>query len=515
MISQSLSSQWCFLKELLKRYQGVFCYSFGVLSLIFLILGLLMPKQYLSSTVLYIEENKSIKPIIRGVGFATDIQGQASIAKQVIFSQKVMNRILDEVPWDEPLRTPIEREQKIKDIIKNTYIGGAGNNLLKIEFTDKNPTRAFLTVQKLADYFIQESKLDKRQQSREAYDFIDEQAEIYSQKLQTIQAKLKELNDGSIDATPGTELITVQKINMLREALRMAQIDFKTAQVYGASANQLLKNETQDTRAVGKNDYYQSRIELLESKLASLRLSYKDDYPDVVDLRTQIGELRERMLEDANGLVSVDASTSFGPASAQVKAANPVYLSLREQQGKAVTDVQALELKIRALVASVAEEENRLKRIVDMGAILKGLQREYTANENVYKDLLEKRESARISLNLETEDKGLNLRIQEPANLPLTPAGLRFLFFVLAGPFMALLIPAGSIYAYVMIQDKIYSISEIRDDLKLPLLGVVSLGENAADDIQKKKFRRRCQVIAIFVVVFYLVLGGLRLTSIV
>ncbi len=84
------------------------------------------------------------------------------------------------------------------------------------------------------------------------------------------------------------------------------------------------------------------------------------------------------------------------------------------------------------------DELDRSRRIAASESALAELTRDYEVNRDIYQDLLKRRENARVSMNLDEEQRGLTFRIQDPAVMPLRPSGLRLMHFALGGLGLAL-----------------------------------------------------------------------------
>jgi hypothetical protein len=76
-------------------------------------------------------------------------------------------------------------------------------------------------------------------------------------------------------------------------------------------------------------------------------------------------------------------------------------------------------------------------------------------------------------MSLDKEKQGLTIKIQEPATLPLTPSGLRFLHFVVGGLLLGVLMPVGLLYAKIQLDPRLRLGALISDKHKVPLLAAV------------------------------------------
>src|SRR5690606_35342057 len=97
------------------------------------------------------------------------------------------------------------------------------------------------------------------------------------------------------------------------------------------------------------------------------------------------------------------------------------------------------------------------------------LTRDYNVTREVYEEMLQRKESARLSMTLDIEGQGVTYRIQEPASFPLQPSGLRFIHFALAGPVLGLLFPLGLLILYVMLDPHLRSARALQSQLPLDI----------------------------------------------
>src|SRR3979490_1154562 len=105
--------------------------------------GVLWPKGYTASTSILVDERTIIQPLMAGAAVATDALDRSKNAREVIFGRRIMDIVLEYGGWlkDEP--SVGERELLIEDIKKRTTISTVGKNILRIEYRDADPERAF------------------------------------------------------------------------------------------------------------------------------------------------------------------------------------------------------------------------------------------------------------------------------------------------------------------------------------------------------------------------------------
>src|SRR6266481_769262 len=411
---------------------------FVIVNVAALIVGWLWPKGYTASTSILVDERTIIQPLMAGAAVATDALDRSKNAREVIFGRKIMDLVLENGGWLKTQPSVEEREFIIEEIKKRTVISTVGKNILRIEYRDADPERAFRVTGKLAELFMQESIAAKAAESGAAFAFIEKQTQEYQDKLTRTEQELKELRSSTLDVRAGERQVS---------------------------------GEAESTAAISREGQYRTRIAELQSKLDTLRLSYRDTHPDVVQAKQQIQDLTDGINAQRARREQLKGSGRSEPDEAVVN--NPIYQQLRREQSQTQGTIEALQARIAELQRQLQTEVGRGKRMHSGDARLAELTRDYQINRDIYQDLLRRRENARVSMNMDSDRQGLNFKIQEPVTLPQAPVGPRFLHFVFGGILLGILIPIGLLYARLQFDPRIRVGSAIAVAHKVPIITVV------------------------------------------
>ena len=111
-------------REAWRRRVGI-ALGFVAVALIALVVGLMLPKKYVSETTILALEQNIVKELTAGVAVPTSLSDRAAMIRDVIFSRKVMLQILDDGGWMARKPTPVEQERYMKEISTRTTISGA------------------------------------------------------------------------------------------------------------------------------------------------------------------------------------------------------------------------------------------------------------------------------------------------------------------------------------------------------------------------------------------------------
>jgi protein tyrosine kinase modulator len=423
---------------------------FVVVSAVMVVSGLLWPKIYTASTSILVDERTIIQPLMQGAAVATDALDRSKNAREIVFGRKIMDVVLEYGGWLKSNPGVEEREIIIDGIKKRTFISTVGKNILRIEYKDDDPERAFRVTEKFAELFMQESITAKAGESRAAFAFIEQQTQEYQDKLMRAENELKELRSANLDANVN-EGELANRLNDLRSRIEGTTQELREAEAKETSLERQVSGEAETTADMFRESQYRARIGELESKLDTLRLSYHDTHPDIIQVKEQIQALTNNL--NGERTRREKANKSGKPSESVVS--NPVYQQLRREQSQNQGQIEALTARLADLQRQLQNEVGRGKRIHSGDVRLAELTRDYQINRDIYQDLLRRRENARVSMNMDRERQGLTFKIQEPASLPLAPTGLRFWHFIAAGIVFSVLIPLGLLYARLQLDPRI------------------------------------------------------------
>lgn len=455
------------------RHRRLVVGIFVAINLVTLAAAVAWPRGYMVFTTILVSDRNIIQPLMQGAAATTTVTDRARIAREIINGRKVMNQVIEAAGWAGPTTPESERDKIIDRLNRRIAITNAGNNLIKIEYRDADPERTYRTTQTLADVFIKESVEAKAAESQAAFDFIDQQTQQYHEKLMKMEEKLKDFQIANIDVRPGSEGDVNSRMSALQTRIEQSQQDLKEAETKKRSLERQLSGEVETATAMTREGQYRQRLAELQSQLQQLRMTFLDTYPDVIRVRHQIDDLNEaiaaehqrRARNPAGGAIASDDS---------IITTNPMYQQLKH-------DLSQTQVQIDMLNARIAEARQQLRDVADQSKRIHGgeatiaeLTRDYQVNRDIYQDLLKRRESARVSMNMDRENQGLTFKVQEPAAFPMQPSGLRFGHFIAIGLILGIIAPLGLIYAWKMQGDaRLRLPGPLLTGYRLPMMVVV------------------------------------------
>lgn len=481
----TLNEQITVLRKEAVRRSGSIAMTIMLITLAILAAGLMWDEKYESSTTILVEGQKIIAPLMQGATVPTDVRDQAGLAREVIYSRDVMNEVAEKAGWLGANSTPIERADVIEQVKEKIEVINVGDNLIEITVEDTSPQRAFKTVLALSNLFISRARAAKYEESRSAYEFISREAERYREKLRASEERLRAFLAQNGNVKPGaSDMIDTRETELLRR-MQGTALDLEEARVRARSLEAQLSMESSTTVAITREEQLLSMIAELNAELETLLLRYTESYPDVVSTRHKIAALQDQLADVRERRES--GTLPDTPDGGDGIALNPLHQELRAELSQARTQVAALEERLERNRTWLDEARERGLEVSDVEAEAAELTRDYEVTKSIYEDLLERRESARIAMNMDEAGEGLTMSVQEPPTVPLQPSGLRFMHFALLAPFLATGMALAGVFAKVRFDDRIRSGAMISRDLHIPVLATVPV---LMDDNARHRQRR-------------------------
>ena len=418
--------------------------------------GVFWPGRYSSSVTVFVEQRDILGPLMEGTAVQTDVRDEAGLARELIYGRMVLGTVASEFNLIDDSMHPARVDEIYEEIRDRTSIGLAGENLIEIEYSDTDPDRTYGITRLFADLFIAESTASKINESQAAFDFIDKRVGEYGVRLEETSERIKQFREQNQTVVPGAEAEIRERIQDLTIQIESQQQQIREAEVKSATLRSQLSGEREAAVVATEADHIQQRIATLQARLDTLRLSYHDRYPDIVALKEQIADLELQaqtagVLVDRNGRGVGDESE----AQTQGSVINVVGQQLRQELYNTDTLIATLKARLEDTRRMRDLENERVRKIPEVEATLDELNRDLDVNLTLYNDLVRRREYARVSMNVDQENQGLTLRINEPANYPTTTSGPRLVHFVFLGLCMAFGIPLAVVLARVQMDQKV------------------------------------------------------------
>ena len=193
----------------------------SILGLVFgICTGLLLPKEYQSTTILLVEEGKTDNPLFDSLAVSTSVEQRMSTIRESMLGWNSLVTLVKRLNMDRNIKTPQELETRILKIRKDITIKIRGRNIISLSYTGKDPELTYNVIKNISEIFIERNLDIQTQETSDAIKFIEEQLKVYLGKIKSAEiAQLKDqLKNLLIDSTEEHP-----QVRELREAVRVKE----------------------------------------------------------------------------------------------------------------------------------------------------------------------------------------------------------------------------------------------------------------------------------------------------
>jgi len=455
---------------------------------------LTLPDTYQASTRIYVDTESMLRPLMRGIAVDSNILTQVDLIQRTLLSRPNLQRVSHMADLDLAARTPAETEEVMNDLRLRTSVSGEGRNLFTISYQGPSRDSATRVVQSLLTVFVESNLGNSRQDIDSAKSFIDDQLRNYTQQLDDQDKKIADFKAKNVGYLPGDNNYGT-KLEAARDEMTKTQAELDDdRQQRGVLAKQLetvprmvesinapgvgagpplgggTGPDTSLTSSGGPDPA--ARVAELEQKLRVLMETDTDQHPDVIHVK----KLLDQAKQAAAAAQATDAATPAAPVQGiRTMTPNPVYDQIQIQLVTLDTTIASLESKLKREQAEVEKWQGLAKEVPEVAAQLQKLTRDYDVTKKAYDELLNRRESAKIGSDLETQTQTVQFRVVDPPAAPLKPVAPKrplLLAVVLVGGLIA-----GGAFAFLLTQidDSVLSVRQLKELVALPVLGGISL----------------------------------------
>ena len=444
-----------------------------------------IPDRYEASARVFVDTQSLLKPILAGLAIQPNVDQQVAMMSRTLISRPNVERVVRMADLDLRVQNAAEREALIESVFQNIRLSGnTTSNLYNIAFRDENPERARSVVQSLLAIFVESSLGSKREDSRAAVKFLDDQIKRYEESLKAAEAKLEEFklrNLGVADRDGGYASRLAQAANQVEVAkLELAGAE-QTRDSYRkelAGEQPVFLPETADNNVrPDSTPQIDARLATQRQLLDELLRKYTEQHPDVVATTRRIKQLEEERQAELNAQRL--AASKQPPSQASSTDRNPVFQQLRMALAEAEAQVARARAKVTSYEAQHRQILAQAQKVPQIQTEFVQLNRDYDMHKRTYDSLIARRESAGLGIDVQ-DQSGAQFRVIEPPRVSPKPVYPNRM--ALIGLVFMLALGAGLAASFIASQltPTFADARVLREVSQRPVVGMVGLVANPA-----------------------------------
>jgi polysaccharide chain length determinant protein (PEP-CTERM system associated) len=442
-----------------------------------------IPERYEASARVYVDTESLLRPMLAGLVIQPNMDQQVALMSRTLLSRPNVEKLIRMADLDLSVKPGPARDELIDGVMKSIQLGGSSStNLYVISYRDPSPERARKVVQSLLAIFVESSLGDKRQDSRTAVKFVDQQIQRYEESLQAAENRLKEFKLKNMGVAGREDYYG--RLSQLQSSIENARLEMQAAEQSRDAYKHELAGETPTFLPDGSDVITEEKLPEIDGRIAALRREqdtllrkYTDEHPDVTATKRLIEQLEDQ--RKAEREVRSKAVTAGGRSSSRPLERNPIFQQLRLSLAEAEANVASARAKLTGYENQYRQLKAQAQLVPQVEAEFSQLNRDYETQKKTYETLLARREAGVMGADVQ-DAGGAQFRVIDPPRVspqPVAPNRIGLLGLVLA-----VAIGAGLVASLVVSQVMpiFHDARTLRDVSKRPLLGMVSMLPTAA-----------------------------------
>lgn len=476
--------------------------------------AVMTPKIYRSSTSIMIETQRIPERYVNSVVSGT-VSDRINMVQQNVLSRTSLEIIATEFRLHKADATLAEREANIEGLRRNIKIetkaqrGDVRVESFTLSFASVDPVKASQVTNRLATQIIDENLKSREQLVKGTTEFLDQELTRAMKSLEEQEAAIAVFKRKHTGELPGQTAANLQTLDRLQrditnvndalqnrndrraailklinsyELMGLVGMDQMRETGFGQESDEPGRSRVQSTApsvARGTSgDPLAQRLRDLERQLTTLSAEYKDTYPDVLQLKQEIAQVKLRIAERNGPAVPEENGKPeiARPGVARrtpVPAMDPYLFELKREKEELEIGISTLKDQQHRIQTQIKEYEVRVERVPEREQELLVLERDYANTKRNYESLLEKQLNARISGNLEQRQQGETFKIIDPANVPTRPESPDVIKIMLVGLLVGCGIGLGGAFTLEQLAGVFHKADDVENVLGLPVLATI------------------------------------------
>jgi polysaccharide chain length determinant protein (PEP-CTERM system associated) len=488
---------------------------------------LYIPKVYQAATLILVQPQRVPQDYIRST-ITTPVTERLTTIRQEILNRTSLEKVIHEFDLYPEERETLSMEEVIELARKKINISVHGRSgaqtTFSVDFEGNDPVKVMNVTNKLAELFIQENLRAREIQAAGTSDFLSSELNLMEERLKGKEKALREFKEKNMGQLPQQLDANLRILERLQQQLQM------TSEAIKVSDERIFLYQNQiehlQSRMEGRINRVPSPIETgipnggvsaakdvgeiapeslipenpivtqlnrKKKELSDLRLTYTDNHPDVVKVKSQIAALEPKaneILKEQKALQEARLRERRDRLAEQERRAGdrkrnqpqpPAYPPVDPALERSIQQYQDQLNEARLQAVKLRRESEGLKEQIRLYQVrieetpkreqqLNLLTRDYDQMRINYQNLLDKKMQSQMAENLERRQQSEQFKILDPARMPEKPIRPKAHIIFPAGIALGLILGGGLAWLRESMDQSFHSDQEVEDVLGIKVL---------------------------------------------
>lgn len=438
--------------QIIRRRKYTIIIPMLVLLMLSVVVTVVLPPVYRSQATILIEKQHIPTDLVKSTvnSFADE---RISQIQQKMMTIDNLNKIIEKFnlyPKERKLVNASDLAETFRSSttleLNNADVVGKGKNskalvAFTLAFDHREPGTAQKIANELVTLFLDENVKTRTQRAEESTKFLEEEAEKLKVDIQKIETEIAEYKQKYSNSLPELLSVNMTSIARIENNLQQLQLQERMLEERRISLNSQLTAVSPMVNKQGEQKMPEIETKAdLQARYDSLLEKYSPNHPDVKAVKRKLDNYH-------------------APGKAESGVNNPAYIQLQSEIRIAGVELENIAKQKMALSDQLKNLEGNVSQTHQVERGYYELMRDLDNQKAKYKELKSKAMEAKLSQNLEVEQKAEKFTLLEPPRVPEKPDKpnrikflfVGFIFSVLGGLGAGLAAEAldGSIRSYV------------------------------------------------------------------
>ena len=390
---------------------------------------------------------------------------------QLLLSEKILLPVAQKLKLSHP---DLSYESIKSALTISRFKATEDTKILEVKYVTNSPNTTKYVLNLVANSYIQYSLSERKTNVRRAIKFVDSQLPKIQSQVNTLEAQLQIFREKYQLTDPKALAFQLNNQTSTTEQDRLkTQIDLnKTKQLYRSIEQQLqLQPKAAEAASVlSDSPGYQQLVKQLQDidvALENLSADLTEEHPSIISLREKRKNLLPLLEEKSKTLLGSNIVESV-PNPQSLPFQNSLRQDLSKQFIAAATEIEVLEAKLNGLNQASQFLASKTEKLPVISRQYETLERQLKTSTEKLNKFLQKRED--LTLSAARQEVPWEL-IAAPSVQAMESSGL--VKDLALGSILGLLLGTGVALVVDKMNDVIYSLKDLREELNIPILGII------------------------------------------